>query len=87
MYSINTSDKFRKKNLKLVKKNKTRYEILTKKIFEIAFEPKKYKNLKGDKFGLKRVHIDSHFVLTFKIDHFKQKVYLEDFDHHDKIYN
>ena len=86
MYSVNASDKFKKKNLKLSKKSPKRYFILKKKIFEIVSEPKKYKHLRGDKQGLSRVHIDTHFVLTFKIDHFKKKVYFEDFDHHDKIY-
>jgi len=86
MYSFKNSKKLDKKLLKLPKKSPKRYFILKKKIFEIVSEPKKYKHLRGDKRGLSRVHVDTHFVLTFKIDPFKKKVYFEDFDHHDKIY-
>jgi len=86
MYEYSTNTIFDKKILKVFKKNKKRYEILLNKMNEIVLDPKNYKNLRGDKFGLKRVHVDSHFVLTFKINHFKKKVYFEDFDHHDKIY-
>jgi len=86
MYSYATSKTFDKKSIKLLNKNKKRYEILLKKMNEIIECPKEYKNLRGSKFGLKRVHIDSHFVLTFKLDHYQKKVYFEDFDHHDKIY-
>lgn len=32
----------------------------------------------------KRVHIDSHFVLTFKVE--KNLIKFEDLQHHDKIY-
>ena len=86
MYEYSTNTIFDKKILKVFKKNKKRYEILLNKMNEIVLDPKNYKNLRGDKFGLKRVHVDSHFVLTFKINHFKKKVYFEDFDHPDKIY-
>jgi YafQ family addiction module toxin component len=86
MYSHSTSKTFDKKITKLFKRNNKRYKILLKKMNEIISSPKNYKNLRGDKFGLKRVHIDIHFVLTFKINHYEEKVYFEDFDHHDKIY-
>ncbi|MBT4192055.1 MAG: hypothetical protein HOE11_01995 [Candidatus Diapherotrites archaeon] len=86
MYYYNTTKIFDKKSTKMFKKNKKTYKILLKKMEEITSFPKNYKNLRGNKFGLKRVHIDKHFVLTFKINHFERKVYFEDFDHHDKIY-
>ncbi len=87
MYFFENSKRLDKKLLKLSKKSPNRYFVLKNKIIEIISDPKKYKNLRGDKFGLKRVHIDSHFVLTFRINHFEKKVYFEDFYHHDKIYN
>ncbi len=34
----------------------------------------------------KRVHIDKHFVLTFKIDLDSNVVKFLDYGHHDKIY-
>jgi mRNA-degrading endonuclease RelE of RelBE toxin-antitoxin system len=86
MYLIEIKPNANKKIAKLKKKNFNRYLILKKKIFEIISNPKKYKNLKGDKFGLCRVHIDKSFVLTFSINHFKEIVIIDDFDHHDKIY-
>lgn len=35
---------------------------------------------------LKRVHIDTHFVLTFNVNKEKNFILFVDFDHHDNIY-
>jgi len=34
----------------------------------------------------KRVHINSHFVLLFSVDENARTVTLEDFGHHDDVY-
>lgn len=75
---------------RLFSKDKRRYEILMKKIENIAasdeFTIEHYKNLRHDLSGKKRVRIDKSFVLTFKYDKKNKFVLFLDFDHHDKIY-
>jgi YafQ family addiction module toxin component len=70
---------------KLKKKNRQLYDAILRKAGEISVEPHRYKNLRHDKSGLSRVHIDP-FVLTFSIDDASKTLLLEDFDHHDLIY-
>ena len=45
-----------------------------------------YKNLQHDLKEFKRVHIDSSFVLVFKVDEQAKIGLFEDLDHHDVIY-
>ncbi len=75
---------------KLFKKDKTRYEILMKKIDQIISLDENtiqhYKNLRHDLSDRKRVHIDKSFVLTFSFDRKKKFILFLDFDHHDNIY-
>jgi YafQ family addiction module toxin component len=71
---------------KLAKKNPKQLEIINNKINEICENPQHYKNLKKPMQHLKRVHIDSNFVLLFSVDETSKTVIIEDYDHHDKIY-
>ncbi len=71
---------------KLKKKNIKQYEIIMKKKDEILNDPTRYKNLRHDMNDKKRVHIDSHFVLVFKVNLNNKIVEFLDYDHHDKIY-
>ncbi len=86
MYSLLIRPSLDEKLKKLVKKNRKRYEIIMKKAEEIVEFPQHYKNLRAPLQYWKRVHIDKHFVLAFSIDENTKTVTLEDFDHHDKIY-
>ncbi len=90
MFDFDLSDELRIKLSKLVKKDKKRVEIINKKIKEIINRDKEtiqhYKNLRHDLSEYKRVHIDEHFVLAFKIDLARKFVLFVDFDHHDLIY-
>ncbi len=90
MFDFDISDKLKIKISKLLKKDRKRAEIIQKKIKEIinndAETIKRYKNLRHDLSDLKRVHIDSSFVLTFKVDIEKNFVLFVDFDHHDEVY-
>ena len=86
MYSLDTKPDLDRKLLKLAKKNKKQIKIIRKKIDEVLKDPHRYKNLRKPKQHLKRVHIDKHFVLTFKINENEKMVVLMDYDHHDKIY-
>ena len=86
MYEIKISDRLRKILKKVFKKDRNRYEIVIKKIDEILGNPYAYKPLSHPLEGYRRVHIDSHFVLIFKIDEKVKTVVFTDLDHHDNIY-
>ena len=87
MYNFDISEQLREIMRKLSKKDKTLYEQLFKKIDEIvnAYDVEHYKNLRYNMKDSKRVHIGS-FVLVFQFDKSTNKIYFDDFDHHDKIY-
>lgn len=87
MYTLEIRDFLKKKLEKLAKKNSKQAEIIVKKSEEIIIDPQHYKNLHKPLQHLKRVHIDKHFVLTFSVDENTKTVTLEDYDHHDNIYN
>ena len=87
MYTITARPKVDKIFLKLQKKNPRQLEIIYKKVDEIIQNPGHYKNLRSPLQHWKRVHIDNHFVLAFSVDENTKTVMLEDYDHHDNIYN
>jgi mRNA-degrading endonuclease RelE of RelBE toxin-antitoxin system len=80
--------KFRKKLAKAYKKDRTRYEAAMSKMDELLTcgDVNHYKNLKSPLQHLKEVHIDSHFVITFKYLIKDDKIEFIDFDHHDVIF-
>ena len=90
MFNFDLTDELKLIIRKLVKKDKKKVEIINKKIKEIINCDKNlinhYKNLRHDLSDYKRVHIDKSFVLTFKVDLFRNFILFVDFDHHDKIY-
>jgi len=91
MFNFDLSDELKFKIRKLVKKDKKRVEIINKKIKEVINSDlesiKHYKNLRYDMREFKRVHIDSSFVLIFKVDLQNKFILFIDLDHHDNIYN
>ena len=90
MLGFGFSDELKLKVRKLLKKDRKKVEIIHKKVKDIVKcspdEIMHYKNLRHDMKGLKRVHIDAHFVLTFRVDVKNNFVLFVDFDHHDNIY-
>ena len=86
MYNLSISEQLNRTFKKLARKNRAQMGIINKKIPQILENPYHFKPLRGDMFGERRVHIDSHFVLTFEIDETNKTVRLLDFDHHDVIY-
>jgi len=88
MRNFKFEDKLHKIIVKLLKKDKKKYEIILKKVDEIinCFDINHYKNLKSPMSEFKRVHIDNSFVLIFKYDIISNTVIFYDLDHHDKIY-
>ena len=87
MYALQIRPSLRKKLEKLGKKNPKQAEIIAKKSEEIIVNPNRYKNLRAPLNNWKRVHIDKHFVLAFSVNEGSKTVILEDYDHHDNIYN
>lgn len=90
MVDFDLSDELKLKIRRLLKKDKKKVEIINKKIKEIINNNKysinRYKNLKYNLKQFKRVHIDKHFVLTFKVNIEKNFILFVDFEHHDNIY-
>ncbi len=85
-YSLEVSSHIDKILKKLVKKDRTQYEMIMRKVEEILERPQAYKNLHSPLQHWKRVHIMKSFVLTFSVDENKKIVRLEDYEHHDNIY-
>jgi mRNA-degrading endonuclease RelE of RelBE toxin-antitoxin system len=87
MYNLDikpTADKIFKK---LIKKNKKRLIRINKKIQEIKSKPKhEYKHLRPPLQNFSRVHINSHFVLIFNINHTEEIVTIYFFGYHDDAY-
>lgn len=88
MYNWKRSEKLIKILKKLYKKDNRRYKSTLNKINEViqSPDPNHYKNLSYDLKKFKRVHIDSHFVLIFKVDIKNKIIKFEDLQHHDIIY-
>ena len=85
MREFEFSDHLKKILNKIYKKDRTTYKALMNKVDEIVNSPdlNRYKNLRYNMKDNKRVHI-GHFVLVFRS--VGNKVYFDDFDHHDNIY-
>ena len=72
---------------KLSKKDRKQLQIISAKIREIRENPhREYKFLRSPLQGFNRVHIDSHFVLIFRIDHANKAIDIYYYDHHDFVY-
>lgn len=90
MFEFDLSDELQFKLDKLLKKDKKKVEIINKKIREIINNDittiDRYKNLRYNLSEYKRVHIDKHFVLIFKVNKKENLILFADVDHHDTIY-
>ena len=90
MFSFDLTDELKFIIKKLCKKDRKRVEIINKKIRQIincdSVSIQHYKNLRHDLKDFKRVHIDTSFVLVFKVDVQKNHILFVDFDHHDNVY-
>ncbi len=71
---------------KSCKKNPLLKKVLHQKMNEILINPFRYKPLKHNLAGERRVHIMKSFVLKFEIDCDKKIVTFISFTHHDKAY-
>ncbi len=85
MYTFEIKDGLEKSLLKLAKKDRQLYELVVKKILQIAENPNIGKPLRNILKGKKRVHI-GHFVLIYAVNNREEKVIFLEFEHHDKAY-
>lgn len=86
MYSLEAKEHLHKLFKKMSKKNKRRLRIIGKKVEQILKNPYHFKPLKGVMRSMRRVHINSSFVLIYEVEESKKKVILLDYEHHDKVY-
>lgn len=87
MYSLDIKPEVDRVFKKLSNKNQKQLMIIHKKLLEIRENPHhKYKFLRKPLQTFNRVHIDSHFVLIFKINHETKAVEVFYYDHHDNVY-
>tara|TARA_Y100000310_G_C20697905_1_gene827075 strand:- start:5331 stop:5609 length:279 start_codon:yes stop_codon:yes gene_type:complete len=90
IWTFEYSEILTRKLKKLKKKDLNQFRIVMKKRDDvkekIPLNPNYFKNLRYDLSEFKRVHIDKHFVLIFKVDKERRIVRFMDYDHHDKIY-
>ncbi len=71
---------------KMAKKDQRQLLIIRKKLIQILEDPYRFKPLGVPMQGIRAVHIDKSFVLTYSIDEPTKTVIIEDYDHHDNIY-
>lgn len=86
MYSLFISETLEAKLTRLGKTDRNTFTIISKKVREIQINPYRFKPLRHDLKGLRRVHINKSFVLIYEIIESEKAVRLLDFDHHDTIY-
>ena len=86
LYTLQIAEELERAFRKLAKKNKKQLLIIDKKVRQIVENPHHFKPLRGNMHGVRRVHIDSSFVLTYEIDEQNKVVRLLDFAHHDDVY-
>ena len=71
---------------KLEKKDPVMFKAVREKIKEIIKKPYRYKPLRYNLKGSRRVHLEKSFVLVFEIDEAEKTVRFLDMGHHDEIY-
>jgi len=88
MRKFSIEEKLEKSLSKLWKKDRHRYDIIMQKIQEIITcnDVNHYKISRHPLQHLKRVHVNTQFVLIFKYDQENDTVIFYDVDHHDSIY-
>lgn len=87
MYSIRTKSKVDKLFSRLSSKNPKHLEMIFKKVQQIVKNPERFKPLRGDMHGSRRVHINKSFVLVYEVDEKNEIITIVDYNHHDNIYN
>ena len=71
---------------KLAKRDPVQAQAMQNKLKQILDDPYRFKPLHAPMQHLRRVHLMGSFVLTYSIREQDQTVILEDYDHHDNVY-
>lgn len=85
-YRFEIKPKLEQKLKKISKKDSVLFKAARDKIDQIIRNPERYKSLRYDLKGLRRVHLKKSFVLVFELDEEKKLVRFLDLAHHDEIY-
>lgn len=85
-WALEVSPQFERDYLKLCGKNAALRRAVDKKVAQILEHPLHYKPLRGVLKGVRRVHVQTHFVLLFEPNARKKLVRLLRLAHHDEAY-
>jgi len=85
-YELLVSELLDRKLKKLAKRGKAQLEAIAKKVAQIREDPHRFKPLRGSMAGIRRVHIEKSFVLSYEIDENAKVLRLLDYEHHDNAY-
>ena len=85
-YSSSIKPSCKKTIKKLCKKNSELKKALWNKMQEVIEDPLRYKPLKYDYSGKRRVHIMKSFVLVFKVYEEANHIEFLKLEHHDDAY-
>ena len=72
---------------KMGKKDVYNLKIIYKKLEEVCKDPESFKPLNAPMQNLRRVHVLKSFVIIYSIDKSVHAVCIEDFAHHDEVYD
>jgi YafQ family addiction module toxin component len=82
-YEVIFSEEFEKSFLKMMKKDRARFNQIQKKLIHLVENPERYKPLRNDLAGYRRLHFGP-FVLIYTIN--SSAINIISLDHHDKAY-
>ena len=89
-FGYDYSDEVEEALVKIGKKDKTKSEIILKKIEEIVQRDQTtieyYKNLRNELSDYKRVHVAKSFVIMFKVYKKENFILFDKIKHHDDAY-
>lgn len=86
MYALAIRESVDKLFSKLAKKNPKQMMIIEKKVGQILANPYHFKPLRAPMQHLRRVHVGKSFVIVYSIDEKRKLTTIEDYAHHDEIY-
>lgn len=70
-----------------MKRDSLALKAINNKIDEIRKNPRyEYKHLHAPLSDFTSAHIQTHFILVFKIDHVRTVIVIYYYDHHDTVY-
>jgi len=75
-----------KKFAKIAKRDPDLLEAIAKKVDQILEYPYHFKPLRKPLHCKRRAHIGKSFVLVYSVNEAGKEVWIEDFDHHDRVY-